>query len=167
MKPNIVRDYNDGMSGIDRTDQMLSYHSSLRKTERWYKKVGIHIFEIFLVNSFHLYNQTKPKKDHLRIMDFREKLVSNLVGELPASLHMRPQTHFHYMVAHPPTKSKDKPTKPCRVCTSQKVRRESRYCCATCNGRPSLCVDPCFLVYHEQLGIATAAPQEDDTDNSE
>ena len=32
MKPNIVRYYNDGMSGIDRTDQMLSYHSSLRKT---------------------------------------------------------------------------------------------------------------------------------------
>ena len=25
MKPNIVRDYNNGMSGIDRSDQMLPY----------------------------------------------------------------------------------------------------------------------------------------------
>ena len=36
MKPNIVRDYNNSMSGIDRSDQMLSYHSGLRKTLRWY-----------------------------------------------------------------------------------------------------------------------------------
>ena len=28
-KPNIVRDYNNGMAGTDRSDQMLSYYSSL------------------------------------------------------------------------------------------------------------------------------------------
>ena len=34
-KPNIERDYNDGMAGIDRSDQMLSYYSGLRNgTER-------------------------------------------------------------------------------------------------------------------------------------
>ena len=35
MKPNTVKDYNADMSGIDRADQMLSYHSALRKTLRW------------------------------------------------------------------------------------------------------------------------------------
>ena len=30
-KPNTVRDYNNSMSGIDRSDQILSYHSGLRK----------------------------------------------------------------------------------------------------------------------------------------
>ena len=35
MKPNIIADYNAHMSGIDRNDQMLSYHSSLRKSTRW------------------------------------------------------------------------------------------------------------------------------------
>ena len=34
-KPISVRDYNNGMSGIDRSDQMLSYNSALRKTIRW------------------------------------------------------------------------------------------------------------------------------------
>ena len=43
------------MSGIDRYDQMLSYQSGLRKTARWYKKVGIHIFEFFLSNTFYLH----------------------------------------------------------------------------------------------------------------
>ena len=33
-KPNIVRDCNDGMAGIDRSDQMLSYYSGLRKSVR-------------------------------------------------------------------------------------------------------------------------------------
>ena len=35
-KPSMVKDYNDSMSSIDRSDQMLSYHSDLRKTLRWY-----------------------------------------------------------------------------------------------------------------------------------
>ena len=50
-KPNVVHIYNNHMSGIDRSDQMLPYHSALRKTIRWYKKVGIHIMEIFLRNA--------------------------------------------------------------------------------------------------------------------
>ena len=32
MKPHIVRDFNNSMPGIDWSDQMLSYHSDLRKT---------------------------------------------------------------------------------------------------------------------------------------
>ena len=44
MKPNIVQDYSNSMSGIDWSDQMLS----LRKTLRWYNKAGVHILEIFL-----------------------------------------------------------------------------------------------------------------------
>ena len=39
MKPNVIRDYNLGMSGIENCDQMLSYYSALRKTLRWYKKL--------------------------------------------------------------------------------------------------------------------------------
>lgn len=35
LKPNVVADYNLGMSGVDRGDQMISYYSCLRKTLRW------------------------------------------------------------------------------------------------------------------------------------
>ena len=38
MKPNIIKDYNQYMSGVDRAEQMASYHDCLRKTIRWYKK---------------------------------------------------------------------------------------------------------------------------------
>ena len=43
IKPNIVRDYNAGMSGVDRSDQMLSYYSALRKTIRCPKNL-LYIF---------------------------------------------------------------------------------------------------------------------------
>ena len=53
-KPNMMKDYNNSMSSIDHSDQMLSYHSGLRKTFR-YKKVGVHIFKMFLANAFYVY----------------------------------------------------------------------------------------------------------------
>ena len=59
-KPNIDQDYNNGMSGIDRSDQMLSYHSGLCKTVRWYKKVGVHMVEMMLTNAFYLYVKFAP-----------------------------------------------------------------------------------------------------------
>ena len=57
MKPNTVKEYNMNMSGIDRSDQMLSYRSALRKTIRWYKKLGVHLIEMFLINSHLLFQK--------------------------------------------------------------------------------------------------------------
>ena len=39
-KPNVVDVYNQNMSGIDRSDQMLSYHSGLRKQSNGTKRLG-------------------------------------------------------------------------------------------------------------------------------
>ena len=62
-KPDAIQVHNQNISGINRSDQRLSCHSGLRKTVRWYKKVGIHIFQIFFANLFYLYmrNTTRPK----------------------------------------------------------------------------------------------------------
>ena len=54
MKPNIVRDYNNGMSGIDRSDQMLPYYQGLWKSVWWYKKIGFHFIKMFVHNLFYL-----------------------------------------------------------------------------------------------------------------
>ena len=67
MKPDSVKDYNNYMSGIDRTDQMLSYHFALRKTIRWYKKVAVHMIEIYLVNSFYLFNQSQMQRENVSL----------------------------------------------------------------------------------------------------
>lgn len=46
IKPKHIVEYNNNMSGIDRSDQMVSYYSSPRKTIRWYKKVIFHLLDI-------------------------------------------------------------------------------------------------------------------------
>ena len=56
-KPNTVRDYNNGMSGVDWSDQMFSYYQRLRKFIQWYKKIGVHFLDIFFHNSFYLTKQ--------------------------------------------------------------------------------------------------------------
>ena len=58
IKPNLVRDYNESMSGVDRSNQMLSYHSALRKTIRWYKKVGVHMLKILITNDHFFFRNT-------------------------------------------------------------------------------------------------------------
>ena len=47
MEPNIIKDSNQYMSGVDRAEQMVSYYDCLRKTIRWYKKVALHLFDYF------------------------------------------------------------------------------------------------------------------------
>ena len=70
------------MSGTDRSGQILSYNSALRKMLRWYKKVGVHMFEIFLTNAFYLYKTYASQREAMAINDFREIIVNNLAGVL-------------------------------------------------------------------------------------
>ena len=165
MKPNIVKDYNEAMSGIDRSDQMLSYNSALRKTLRWYKKVGVHMFEIFLTNAFYLYKTYVSQKEAMAINEFREIIVNNLVGVLKQPAHLRPVCDFHYLEVLPPTEKKKNPTRRCQYCNKMKIRRESRYVCGYCEDRPPLCIDPCFRLYHSDIQVRAPETVENENDD--
>ena len=165
MKANIVRDYDNSMSGIDWSDQMLSYHSGLRKTLRWYKKAGVHIREIFLTNAFYLYRKFSTNKEIAHLADFREVIIKKLIGNRkkePTSISI---PNFHYPAAISENQQKKKPTRRCRHCTTNKIRRELRYQCGHCADRPALCVDPCFRLYHESLGRTSDSEQSEEENN--
>ena len=78
--PNILHDYNDGMAGINRSDQMLSYYPGLQKSVRWYKKIGFHYAEIFVFNAYWL--NTKIGKSKLSLLHFRLAMVKYLLGDM-------------------------------------------------------------------------------------
>ena len=75
-KPNIVRDYNNGMSEVDRFDQMLSYYQGLRNSIRWYEKIGVDFRNIFLHNSFYLTKQKYPGSFKISLLEYCT-IVSN------------------------------------------------------------------------------------------
>ena len=116
-KPNVVDIYNQNMSDIDRSDQMLSYHSGLWKTIRWYKKVGVHIMEI-LVNAFYLYFKLTPSPKVKSMREFKECVIQNLIGKPKPKKHMVPQASFHYLAPIPPTKKKKNPCRCSKHCSS-------------------------------------------------
>ena len=176
-KPNIVLDYNKYMSGIDRSDQMLSYHSSLRKTIRWYKKVGVHLLEVFLVNAHYLYLETAKTRSDLRaltLLEFREQIILSLVGQdkrvkLPKKPENRPRAGFHYPEPFPAVENvkRAKPIKDCLHCkqTLEGRPRSTRMFCAVCPNRPPLCVHPCFRDYHTGL-VIDETPRSDESSES-
>jgi hypothetical protein len=149
-KPNIIRDYNRYKCGIDRSDQMLSYYTSLRKTIRWPKKVALHIMEIFIHNAHMIFK--KATSSRIKLIKFREAFVTALVGdrEVIEPISKKPKlATLHYLERIPPTGRKQQPTKPCRVCTKNKTRHETRYFCPICPEKPALCVENCFKNYHK------------------
>ena len=148
LKPNIVKDYNAGMSGVDKADQMISYYDSLRKTVRWYKKVGLHILDIMMYNSYAL-NVMYGTHKQVTLIKYREHVIKSLIdlhnGNNPEA---RNRHDFHYLMPLPPTEKKEKPTKPCVVCSRLKRRKETRYFCGQCHRTPALCIGNCFKDYH-------------------
>lgn len=44
IKPLAISKYNQHMLGVEKLDQMLFYYSCERRTNRWYKKSGIHFY---------------------------------------------------------------------------------------------------------------------------
>ena len=85
-------------------------------------------------------------------MEFKLEIIRSMLGD--AVSHVEPSSEFyrlkgrHFAEVIPATEQKEKPQKRCAVCWKQKVRKESRYQCSKCNGRPRLFPAPCFMIYH-------------------
>ena len=159
LKPMCVHDYNTNMGGIDRSDHLLSYCSTPRKTIKWYNKVFFHLLDIAVMNSYVLFKKLSKQKK-LRILKFRDALKGELASvDLGMEQPMKtsaPSTTlaeyetvdaFHSLENIPLLKENVPRYLRCTVCTQKK--RETRYRCKDCEGTPPLCPAPRFAIYHE------------------
>ena len=139
IKPNIVRDYNAGMSGVNRSDQMLSYYSALRKTIRWPKKLALHIFEMMIHDAYLLYCQESGSK--MKSLSFREQLVlyllkDKLPSEPTAKRRRNGFTNQHYLEYLPATERNN--NQPSRAVFAQKTKRSTVFLCCLRRSSTSL-----------------------------
>lgn len=148
LKPEPISNYNRFMSGIDRQDQMNSYYPFTRKTVRWYKKIGIHIIQMLLMNSFYLYNQyhVGPK---LSLYDYRLSVLGELLPKHPKPRNLSSNA-FHIPKTHGNGKNGRTIRKRCQLCYSKKLRKDTVYFCSECPNQPSLCHEPCFKNFHQK-----------------
>lgn len=153
-KPECVLDYNrhNNMSGIDRSDQMLAYYSTPRKTVRWYRKVFFHLIDLCLWNACYIYNHHQNK--NIRLLSFREKVIMKLLNQsdtLQVVNETGNKDNFHFLEPNPPTEKDKSAMKRCRQCTLKKDKKKTRYYCPVCPEKPGLCVFPCFKDWHAKL----------------
>lgn len=157
-KPQAVIDYNFAKKGVDVSDQMSSYYTSLRKTLKWYKKV---IFEILtgtaLVNSWVIYNSINIKQQ-ITMLSFQEKIIKELLNTEEENI-LRGRRQRHTLKTRSGMISKHR--KRCRECyryykslgktsrqCSKLAKRVATFCCG-CEGQPHMCLE-CFNKSHRQ-----------------
>ncbi|XP_065185884.1 piggyBac transposable element-derived protein 4-like [Sycon ciliatum] len=156
----LVHDYNLFMGGVDRNDEMLSFYTCARKTQKWYKKLAAHLLEECMLNAFVLHKKfaTTPRKHTDFITIALQAMLQDGKSGCTAAAAAAPATPVPrtvMMAAHmpaciPPTAKKATPTRVCRYCSKTKgVRKESRYCCLQCPNQPGLCAAPCFSLWHQ------------------
>ena len=145
MKPNTERDYNNGMSGIDRSDQIFSYYQGSQKSVWWYKKTGFHFIEMFVHNSFYLFKQANPQ-NKMTLFKFRTEVVKSLLNyEKLSQIERRGSNNACYPKLIPASEKKN-PILRCKRCYKNGQCRETRYQCVPCEDKPLLCGDPCFVI---------------------
>ena len=205
-RPGCIHKYNAFMGGVDRSDQMLKYEGLRRRHIKWWKKVFFHVLSLTVSNACILYNslQARPKRSHV----LRRQLVGELVkkgadaicveqtrGRPRAAGNVARLVGRHFPRKIKPTGTKKNISRACVVCNPaerklacqdgrgvkrKRAGRESSYECRRCT--VTLCVDPCFELYHtasdfvqayirlsrkrEQGGEASESASESDNDSS-
>jgi len=123
LKPLPIKQYNKFMSGIDRQDQMNSYYLFTRKTIRWYKKLGIHIIQMLLLNSYNLYNQYNIGKT-LSLYDFRIIVLSKILPK-PEKPSKSLSIEKHIPSTHGMGGNGRNLRKRCQLCYKNGIRKDS------------------------------------------
>ena len=165
MKPSAVLDYNKYKTGVDRSDQMLSYYSSGRKTIKWWKRLFFRLFDLIVVNAHILHNKTSKKKMLLEI--FYEKFAEGLLASAGTEMQVQGQTsspagrlvgrdHFLYKILATHAKVEGTSQRSCCMCaekskrqTGKTIKKCTTMYCQKCD--IVLCIGQCFEVYHTKL----------------
>lgn len=144
-KPLPIINYNKYMSGIDRQDQMLSYHPCERKTIRWPSKIFVHILQLMMINAHQFYN--KYSGNRIPLYDFRLSVIKSLL-RAPSKPTATAVISEHVLKIREEKKGGKIMRKQCKNCYLQKKRKDTTYVCTVCPGNPGYCLD-CAKITHE------------------
>ena len=156
LKPEAVIAYNQGKTGIDFSDQMASYATTLRKGVKWFRKLGIELLHgMAIVNAFIIYNHVAENK--IKIRSFRECVTKRLL-RLNEQRHDRSRSKAHTLHTKK-TEGGKKVRRACKICYAKirdesgcsaarkKLKLVSTYC-TSCPNEPFMCIE-CFGEQHK------------------
>ncbi|GFO01250.1 PiggyBac transposable element-derived protein 4 [Plakobranchus ocellatus] len=166
-KPLAVIDYIRNMSGVDHSDQLISFFPMRRKSQKWWKKPFFHLLTLVSIQTTILLN--KYRRQHGRRVTTLSSVVKELIVrhagtdltidavEDTVNLSLARLHERHFIKLCPPTGEPGKARRQCKVCTDKakkagathEERKNKRKLvptwCPEC--KVGLCLD-CFELYH-------------------
>ncbi|XP_065680710.1 piggyBac transposable element-derived protein 3-like [Hydra vulgaris] len=82
--PQVVKEYNTGMGGVDLSDMLISLYRIPMKTKRWYLRVLVHCMDICKINAWLLYrrhgNQLNiSQRSQLNLLQFSSQIANAII----------------------------------------------------------------------------------------
>lgn len=140
LKPNVVIDYNNGKSFIDRSDQMASYANPLRRSLKWYRKIAFDLLiSTSTTNALSLFQTVTTSR--MSVSDFKENVFKMLVYK--PSIERQPNVQNN-KPSHILTKSK---RGRCTVCYKNICKVEGRSVAQNKCPKPNTKCEECNLHY--------------------
>ena len=142
--PLMLEKYNKYMGGVDKSDQLISYHKISRRTVKYWKTTFFHLIDIAAVNSHILYNFIQLQKSEKPMSEnqFRDKLVLEIISlygteKRPSKVSKRRVTtcKVHHGSKLYPANQKAK----CLYCHLHNAKNFTQRKCPDCNLVPALC----------------------------
>ena len=166
MKPTMVSSYNTHMGGTDRIDQQLHSIQSLRKSNKWYKKLALRLVMQVTLNAHKVY-QIHSGTDNMMYLQFLHGTIVLLLAVTPDipiqvvgnddTLQRLSERHFPSVRQQAQGTTSARPHKKCCVCTARGIKTaegepvKTVYICNYCPSKPGLDPDKCFEAYHSML----------------
>ncbi|XP_050063217.1 piggyBac transposable element-derived protein 4-like [Aphis gossypii] len=92
VKPKVVFDYNKAKGFVDISDLRGSYHSPLRRSLKWYRKVAFEILlNTSLLNALTLFTTVTGNK--IGVTEFREIILKSLIQKSEISQISQEENH--------------------------------------------------------------------------
>ena len=121
-KPDCVLSYNKAKKGVDLSDQMSAYYSSLRKTIKWYRKIILELIcSTILVNAWCLYTKFGTRKN-VCILKFRKRIIDDILKVENEPLSPKPFSHILTKYDRPPRTTR----KRCKKCYRSIAKKEGK-----------------------------------------
>ncbi|XP_049958151.1 piggyBac transposable element-derived protein 4-like [Schistocerca serialis cubense] len=116
--PDAILDYNIYKTGVDRSDQMISYYAFRRKQMKWWKKLFFHMLITAATNAFVLYRETRTPAQ-------RKSCTNLALDNVPSETHSNRLLGRHFAEKIPVTEKKECPTRVCKVCSEETKKQEN------------------------------------------
>ena len=100
--PSVVKNYNMYMGGVDKSDQLVSYHRIARQTKTYWKTIFYHLLEIAVTNAFVLHKLLLIKNGKATVTEstFQDSLILLIINNYRSFPTIQPPTSIRYRCFH-------------------------------------------------------------------